>query len=89
MLFCREEIHSESLSGYKPKSSVKTIFTEINLRSKKRLLSANLAILNNHIQNMSRGLDLSKYYNFIVLEDFNAETSITTPQLLNFVRLTI
>ena len=89
MLFFREEIHSESLSGYQPNSSVKTIFTEINLRSKKRLLSTNLAILNNHIENMSRGLYLSKYYNFIVLEDFNAETSNTTPLLLNFVRLTI
>ena len=85
MLFFREEIHSESLSGYQPNSSV----TEINLRSKKRLLSTNLAILNNHIENMSRGLYLSKYYNFIVLEDFNAETSNTTPLLLNFVRLTI
>ena len=35
---------------------------------------------NNHIQNVSRGLDFysSKYDNFIILRDFNAETSNAT-----------
>ena len=37
----------------------------------------NLTLLNNHIQNISKGLDFysSKYDNFIALGDFNAETS--------------
>ena len=34
MLFAREEIPSKILSEYKPNSSVKNIFIEINLRSK-------------------------------------------------------
>ena len=84
MLFVREEIPSKLLSQYKSNSSVENIFIEINLRSKKWLLSCsynpNLTLLNNHIQNISRSLDFysSKYDNFIVLWDFNAETSNTT-----------
>ena len=84
MLFVREDIPSEILSEYKPNSSVENIFIEINLRSKKWLLSCsynpNLTLLNNHIRNTSRGLDfyLSNYDNFIVLGDFNAETSNLT-----------
>ena len=79
-------------------SLVETIFIEISLKSKKWLLSCsynpNLTLVNNHIQNISRGLDFylskydnfivvedfysSKYDNFIVLGDFNAETSNAT-----------
>ena len=81
MLFVREEIPSKNLSEYKPNSSAENIFIELNLISKKWLLSCfyfpNLTLLNNHIQNISKGLDFysSKYDNFIVLGDFNAETS--------------
>ena len=84
MLFFREEIPSKLLSQYKPNSSVGNIFIEINLRSKKWTLSCsynpNLTLRSNHIQNISRGLDFysSKYDNFIVLGDFNAETSNAT-----------
>ena len=39
MLFVREEIPSKLLTQYKPNSSVENIFIEINLRSKKWLLS--------------------------------------------------
>ena len=84
MLFVREEIPSKLLSEYKPNSSVENIFIEINLRSKKWLLSCcynpNLTLLNNHIQNISRGLDFysSKYDHFLVFGDFNAKTSNTT-----------
>ena len=84
MLFVREEIPSKLLSEYKPNSSVENIFIEINLRSKKWLLSCsynpNLTLLNNHIQNISRGVDFhsSKYDNFIVLRYFNTETSNPT-----------
>ena len=60
MLFVREETPSKLLSQYKPNSSVENMFIEINLRSKKWLLSCsynpNLTLLNNHIQNISRGL---------------------------------
>ena len=84
MLFVRGKIPSKLISEYKSKSSVENIFTEINSISRKRLLSCsynpNLTLLNNHIQNISRGLDFysSKYDNFIVFGDFNAETSNTT-----------
>ena len=84
MLFAMEEIPSKLLREYKPNSPVENIFIEINLRSKKWLLSCsynpNLTLLNNHIQNISRGLDFSssKHDNFIVLRDFNAEISSTT-----------
>ena len=84
MLFVGEDIPSKLLSEYKPKNSVENIFIETNLRSKKWLLSCsynpNLTLLNNHIQNISRGLDFHslKYDNFIVLRDFDAETSNTT-----------
>ena len=84
MLFVRDEIPSKLSSEYKANSSVENIFIEINLRSKKGLLSCSynpdLALLNNHIKNISRGLDFysSKYDNFIVLRDFNVETLNTT-----------
>ena len=84
MLFVREELPSKPLSKYKQNSSVENIFIEKKLRSKKWLLSCsynpNLTLLNNHIQNISKGLDFysSKYGNFIVLGDFNADTSNTT-----------
>ena len=73
MLFVREDIPSKILSEYKPNSSVENIFIEINLRSKKWLLSCsynpNLAFLNNHIQIISAGIHFysSKYDKFIVL----------------------
>ena len=84
MVFVWEEIPSKLLSEYKPNSSVENIFIEINLRSKKWLLSCsynpNLAFLNNHIQIISAGIHFysSKYDKFIVLWDFNAETSNPT-----------
>ena len=84
VLFVREEIPSKLLSEYKSNSSVENIFIETNLRSKTWLLSCsyilNFTLLNNHVQNTSRGLDfyLLEYDNFIVLGDFNAETSNPT-----------
>ena len=76
ILFVREKIPSKILSEYEPNSSVENTFIEINLESKKWLLSCsfnpNLTLLNNHIQNISGGLDFysSKYDNFIVLGNF-------------------
>ena len=84
MLFFWEEVPSKLLNEYKPNSSVENIFIEINFRSKKWLLSCscnpNLTILNNHTQNINRGLDFysSTIDKFIALGDFNAETWNTT-----------
>ena len=83
MLFVREEIPSKLLSGYKAHSAVENIFIEINSRPKEWPLSCScnpsLTLLNSHIQNVSRDLDFySSKYNFIILRDFNAETSSTT-----------
>ena len=53
MLFVRKEVPSKLLIQNKSNNSVENIFTEINLRSKKWLLShsynPNLTLLNNHI----------------------------------------
>ena len=84
MLFVRDEIPSKLLTASKQNSSVENIFIEINLRSKKWLLSCPynpyLTLLNKHIQNMSRGLDVysPKYDNFMILGDFNVKTPNTT-----------
>ena len=84
MLFVSQEIPSELLSECKPISSAENGFIEMNLRPNKWLLSCsynpNLTLLNNHIQNISRDLDFypSKYDNFIVLGDFNAQASNRT-----------
>ena len=84
MLFFREEVPLKVLSQFKPDSSVENTFIVINLQSKKWFLSCsynpNLTLLNNHIHNISRGLGFysSQYDSFIVLGDFNAETSNNT-----------
>ena len=81
MLFVREDIPSKPLSQYKPDNSVENIFIEINLWSKKWLLSCScnpsLTFLNNHTENIGKNLDIysSKYDNFIFVGDCNAETS--------------
>ena len=60
MLFAKEEIPSKLLSEYKSHSSVEQLFREINLKSKKAVIlcyyNPNLTSLNNHIQNICRGL---------------------------------
>ena len=90
MLFVREEIPSKLLSEYKPNSSVENIFIEINLRSKKWLLSCsynpNLTLLNNHVQNISRGLDFysSKCDNLSFSEILMLK--LQTPLFLSFAQ---
>ena len=94
MLFVREEIPSKLLSEYKPNSSVENIFSEINLRSKKWLVSCscspNLTLLSNHIRNISRGPDFysSNYDNFIVIGDFLMQ-KLQIPRPLCFAQHTI
>ena len=74
--------------------SIHLIFplTEINLRSRKWLLSCSYnprwTLLNNHIQNISRGLDFysSKYDNVIVLGNFYSSNTTTLSFSEIFIR---
>ena len=79
MLFVREDIPSKLLPNINPSCNIENIFVEINLRSKKWLISGsynpNVSHIQNHTVNLSKNLDFysSKYENFIVIGDFNAE----------------
>ena len=79
MLFVREDIPSKLLPNINPSGNIENIFIEINLRSKKWLISgsynANVGLIQNHIVNLSKNLDFysPKYENFIVIGDFNVE----------------
>ena len=81
MLYIREDIPSKSLTEIKYDNEIEKIFIEINLRSKKWLISVSynpkLSHVINHLQEIGKGLQhySSKYENFIVLGDFNAEMS--------------
>ena len=79
MLFIREYIPSNLLPNVNPSGNIENIFVETNLRSKKGLISGsynpNVGLIQNHTVNLSKNLDFysSKYENFIVIGDFNAE----------------
>ena len=79
MLFVREDIPSKLLPNINPSCSIENIFVEINLRSKKWLISGsynpNISHIQNHTVTLSKNLDFysSKYEKFIVIGDFNAE----------------
>ena len=81
MLYIREDIPSKSLTEIKLDNEIEYIFIEINLRSKKWVVSGSCnrksSRIKNHLQEIGKGLDYysSKYENFIVLGDFNAEMS--------------
>ena len=70
MLFVREDIPSKLLPNINPSSNIENIFVEINLRSKKWLISGsynpNVGHIQNHTVNLSKNLDFysSKYENF-------------------------
>ena len=87
LLFIREDIPSKLLPNVNP-SSIENIFVEINLRLKKWLISGsynpNVGLIQNHTVNLTKNLDFhsSKYENFIVTGDFNAE--ITNSYLEEF-----
>ena len=94
MLFVRPKIASKFLSQCKPNSSVENIFLEINLQSKKWLLSCsynpNLTSPNNHIQNISRTLDFySSKFNKTVSFSEMLLLKFQTPLFLSFVRHTM
>ena len=79
ILYIREDIPSKYLSEYKMKDGIENMFIEINLRSKKWLISGSynphLSNIKDHLVEIKNGLEFysSKYENFIVLGDFNAE----------------
>ena len=79
MLFVREDIPSKLLPNISPSGNIENIFVEINLRSKKWLISGsynpNVDLIQNHTVSLSKNLDFcsSKYENFIVIDDFNVE----------------
>ena len=79
MLFIREDIPSKLLPNVNPSGSIEDIYVEINLRLKKWLISGsynpNVSLIQNHTGNLSENLDFysSKYENFFVIGDFNAE----------------
>ena len=79
MLYIREDIPLKFLTEVKLDNEIENIFIEINLRSKKWLLSGScnpkLSHIKNHLQEIGKGLDYysSKYENVTVLGDFNAE----------------
>ena len=68
---------------------LKTLFTEINLRSKKWQISGSynpkLNHIKNHLQGIGKGLEYysSKYENFIVFGDFNVLFIISQTLLRN------
>ena len=69
------------MNEYTPKKPIENFFIEINLRSKKCLLSCscnpNTNLIADHLHCIGRGIDFysSKYDNFVVLDDLNTEVS--------------
>ena len=79
MLFFREDIPSKLWPNIDLSGNLENIFVEINLRSKKWLISGsyilNVGLIQSHTVNLSKNLDFysCKYESFIVISDFNAE----------------
>ena len=83
MLFIREDIHSKLLNTNTSISGIENLLVEINLHSKKWLISGSynphLNSTQYHSTQLSKKFDFysSKYEHFIVLGDFNAEMTNT------------
>ena len=79
MLFVREDIPSKLLSNVNPSGNTENIIVEINLTLKKWLISGSynpiVSLLQYHTANLSEIFYFysSKYGDFIVTADFNAE----------------
>ena len=73
MLFVREGIPYKLLPNINPSENIQNIFVEINLRSKKWLISGSynsiVGLIQNHTVKLSKNIDFysSKYENFIVI----------------------
>ena len=81
LLYVREDIPCKILNEYTPEKPIENFFVEINLRSRKWLLSCSynpkINLIADHLHCIGRGIDFysSKYDNFIVLVYLNAEVS--------------
>lgn len=79
MLYVREDIPSKLLVKQYSDKETENFFVELNLRSKKWLVSCSYNphtnLIEDHLNHVRRNIDyfLSEYGNFIVLGDFNAE----------------
>ena len=94
LLLClSEDIPCKILNEYTPEKPIENFFVEINLRSRKRLLSCsynpNTNLIADHLHGIGRGIDFysSEYDHFIVLGDLNTEVSNSFWK--NFVHHTI
>ena len=68
------------MNEYTPEKPIENIFVEINLRSRKWLLSCsynpNTNLIADHLHCIGRGIDFySSKYNFIILGELNTEVS--------------
>ena len=81
LLYVREDIPCKILKEYTPEKPIENLFVEINLRSRKWLLSCSYNpktnLIADHLHCIGRGIDFysSNYDNFVVLGDLNTEIS--------------
>ena len=81
LFYVREDIPCKMLKEYTPEKPIENPFIEINLRSRKCLLSCSYNpkahLIADHLHCIDRGIDFysSKYDNFAVLGDLNTEVS--------------
>ena len=81
ILFVREGIPAKILNDHHAHNDFEHLFVEINLRSKKWLISCsynpNVNSIAKHLNQVSQGIDFyaAKYENHIFLGDFNAEAT--------------
>ena len=81
LLYVREDIPCKILKEYTPEKPIENLFVEINLRSRKWLLSCSYNpktnLIADYLHCIGRGIDFyySKNDNFVVLGDLNKEVS--------------
>ena len=93
MLYLRGEIPCKTFNEYDSEKPIKNVFVEINLRSRKWLLSysynPHTNLLPYRLHYIGREIEFyySKYNNFIVVSDLNTE--ISNSFWNNFVHYTV
>ena len=81
LLYVREDIPCKILKEYTPEKPIENLFVEINLRSRKWLLSCSYNpktnLIADHLHCIGREIDFysSKYDNFVILGHLNTEVS--------------
>ena len=81
LLYVREDTPCKILKEYTPEKPIENLFVEINLRSRKWLLSCShnpkTNLIADHLHCIGRGIDFysSSYDNFVVLGHLNTEIS--------------